>query len=195
MDLFSSKNRRYDLMAGYKIRLLLYSNIETWRELSIPKDINFKQLHTIIQKLFGFDDYHNYEFQIPHDLPDEDYVDLNNIIRTIDYADCENVDICEIFDQYSIALYVYDFGDNWEIIVQKLEDIDYDKKTALINDYHGKYNPIDNMGGLAVFEEIIEAIEEGEVDYILEDYGLSKGDLSKMDFEKKYKIGSRIRIN
>lgn len=182
-------------MTGYKIRLLLYSNIETWREINIPKGINFKQLHIIIQKVFGFKDYHNFEFQIPHDLPDKDYVDLNNIKMTIGYADCENVDISEIFEKYSIALYVYDFGDNWEIIVEKLEDIDYDNKTALITNYEGKFNPLDDMGGLNVFEEIVEAIEDGEADYILEDYGLSKGDLSKMDFEKKYKIGSRIRIN
>lgn len=182
------------IMSGYKIRFQLYSNIESWRELSIPKNINFKQLHGIIQKLFGFDDYHNYEFQIPHDLPDSDYIDLNNIQRTIDYSDCENVDICEIFDEYSIAMYVYDFGDNWEIIVHKLEDIDYDKKTALITDYGGKYNPVDDMGGLMVFEEIVEAIEDDELDYILEEYGLRKGDLTKMDFEKKYKIGSKIII-
>ncbi len=182
-------------MSGYKIRFQLYSNVETWRELSIPKDINFKQLHGIIQKLFGFDDYHNYEFQIPHDLQDSDYVDLNNIQRTIYDSDCENLDIFEIFDEYSVALYVYDFGDNWEIIVHKLEDIDYDNKTALITDYCGRYNPIDDMGGLIVFEEIVDAIEDDEVDYIMGDYGLSKGDLTKMDFERKYKIGSRIRIN
>ena len=182
-------------MSGYKIRFQLYSNVETWRELSIPKDINFKQLHGIIQKLFGFDDYHNYEFQIPHDLQDSDYVDLNNIQRTIYDSDCENLDIFEIFDEYSVALYVYDFGDNWEIIVHKLEDIDYDNKTALITDYCGRYNPIDDMGGLIVFEEIVDAIEDDEVDYIMGGYGLSKGDLTKMDFERKYKIGSRIRIN
>lgn len=182
-------------MSGYKIRFQLYSNVETWRELSIPKDINFKQLHGIIQKLFGFDDYHNYEFQIPYDLQDSDYVDLNNIQRTIYDSDCENLDIFEIFDEYSLALYVYDFGDNWEIIVHKLEDIDYDNKTALITDYCGRYNPIDDMGGLIVFEEIVDAIEDDEVDYIMGDYGLSKGDLTKMDFERKYKIGSRIRIN
>lgn len=182
-------------MTGYKIRLVLYSNIETWRELDVPSSISFKQLHGIIQKVFGFEDYHNYEFKIPHKLPDKNYVDLNNIKMTISYENCENIGISEIFDEYSIILYVYDFGDNWEIIIEKVEDIDYDKKTVLITDYCGKFNPIDDMGGLDAFEEIVEAVEDGDVDYILEDYGLERGDLSKMDFEKKYKIGSRIRIN
>lgn len=182
-------------MTGYKIRLQLYSSVESWRELHIPKGINFGQLHRIIQKVFGFDDYHNYEFQIPHVLPDKDCVDLSNIERTIDYRDCENVDIAEIFDEYPIALYVYDFGDGWEMVVQKLDSIDYNNKTALITDYGGKYNPLDDMGGLDIFEEIVEAIENGEEDYILKDYGFSKSDISKMDFEKKYKIGSRIRIS
>ena len=46
-----------------------------------------------------------------------------------------------------------------------------------------------------VFEEIMESIDEpDELEYVLSEYGLTKADLSKMDFEKKYKKGSRIRI-
>ena len=183
-------------MSGYEINLLLYSNVETWRKVRIPKDISFKQLHALIQKLFGFKDYHNYEFQIPNEIPGEDEVDLNDLKRTVSYEDCEDVLISEVFDENQIALYVYDFGDNWEIVVHKLDDIDYSNKTALITGYKGKYNPVDDMGGIFVFEEIMEAIEEDDEDlkYILDDYGLTRGDLTKMDFERKYKVGSRVRL-
>lgn len=184
-------------MSGYEIRLMLYSNIETSRTVQIPKSINFKQLHMLIQKIFGFKDYHNYEFQIPNVNPGDEYFDLNNLKRTIGYEDTENVIISEVFDESHIAFYTYDFGDNWEIVVHKQKDINYKNKTALITDYTGKYNPIDDMGGIFVFEEIVEAANEGDDEdliYILDDYGLTKGDLTKMDFEMKYNVGSRLRI-
>ncbi|SDA45264.1 plasmid pRiA4b ORF-3 family protein [Methanobrevibacter millerae] len=182
-------------MSGYEIRLMLYSNIETSRTVQIPKSINFKQLHMLIQKIFGFKDYHNYEFQIPREIPGEDAVDLNSIKRTIGYEDTQSVIISEVFDEDEVVLYVYDFGDNWEIVVHKQKDIDYTNKTALITDYKGKYNPLEDMGGIFVFEEIVEAIEENEnLKYVLDEYCLTKGDLAKMDFERKYKVGSRLRI-
>ena len=182
------------IMSGYKMLLRLYSQAEVWREVKIRDDITFEQLHIVIQKLFGFSDYHNYEFQIPHNDPDDDLVNLGNLKGTIGYDECEDIIISEILEDNPILLYVYDFGDNWEIIVHKLEDVaDYKNKTALITDYKGKYNPIDDMGGLFVFEEILEAVDDGDVEIVLDDYGLRKSDLTKMDFEKKYEIGSRIR--
>ena len=184
-------------MSGYEILLMLYSQIETSRQVKIPKNITFTQLHLLIQKLFNFDDYHNFEFQIPNQSADEDTVDLNDVKQTIDYTESDNIRISEVFDENKVALYVYDFGDNWEIVISKLEDIDYDNVTALITDYKGKYSPMDDIGGVFVFEEIMEAVGEGDdedIKYILEDYGLKKGDLTKMDFEKKYKIGSRVRL-
>ena len=62
-------------MAGYETRLTLYSNTETWRELTVPENITFKQLHDIIQKVFNFDDYHNWCFQIPNEIPEEEVVE------------------------------------------------------------------------------------------------------------------------
>ena len=92
-------------MTGYKILLRLYSNVETWRELIIPENITFKQLHDIIQKVFGFYNYHMYNFQVPEKIPDEDAVDLNSIIQTIDHENSNDIKINEIVDDNSILLY------------------------------------------------------------------------------------------
>lgn len=181
-------------MTGYEIRLVLYSQTETWREIQLP-DVTFKQLHGIIQKLFNFDDYHNYQFSIPEEIPGEDAVNLNRCVKTIGcYSEEENNPISEVFDEYDIILYEYDFGDCWEIIITKLEEIDYKNKTAVITDYSGRYSPMDDMGGVYVFDEIMKEISDGNFD-ILEEYGMTQGDLSKMEFEKRYRKGSRIRIN
>ena len=183
-------------MIGYDIKLFLYSQTETWRQIRIPSDINFKQLHGLIQKLFGFDDYHNWEFKVPAVIPDEDAVNLNDIIKSISSSEADKVTINELFDEYDVLLYEYDFGDSWEIVVHKISQADYDNKTALILDYKGKYNPMDDMGGCMVFDEIMEAVDEDDedLDFLLDDYGLTRSDLSGMEFEKKYKKGSKIRI-
>lgn len=181
-------------MNGYELLLVLYCETETWREIKIPGNINFRQLHHIIQKLFGFEDYHNWQFKVPADVDDE-HVDLNDIVKYISY-DESGLDIKDIFDEYSVLIYEYDFGDSWEIIVTKTSDIEYNNKTALITDYNGKYNPMDDLGGPIIFDELIGAInDDEELKYVLKEYNLSRGDLSKMDFEKKYKKGSRIIIN
>lgn len=182
-------------MTGYDIRLILYGQTETWRDIRIPKNINFKQFHSLIQKIFGFEDYHNWMFKVPFEIPNSDEVDLNNIIKTISDSEADKINIYEIFDEFSVLLYEYDFGDSWEIIIFKQSECEYNNKMALIKDYGGKYNPKEDIGGV-VFDEVMELIEEGaDLKFVLEEYGLTRSDLSKMDFEKKYKKGSKIRIN
>ena len=179
---------------GFELRMILYSNTETVRQIKVPWDVSFHELHNVIQKLFNFDDYHMWEFKVPAEIPGEDAVDLENIVQTVSYEDAWHVGIKRILDENDILVYEYDFGAGWEIIIQKIDSIDYKNKTALLTDYTGKYSPMDDID-VFVFDEIMEAIDNGEnVEYILDDYGLKKSDLTKMDFEKKYKIGSRIRF-
>lgn len=182
-------------MTGYKILLQLYSNIETWRELIIPDNITFKQLHDIIQKVFGFKNYHMYNFQVPEKIPDEDAVDLNSIIQTIDHENSNDIKINKIVNDNSVLLYVYDFGDNWEIVISVMDEVDYDENTIVITDFKGKYNPLDDMGGIDVFEEIMACIDDEEdLFYVLDDYGMDMNDLDRMDFTKKFKKGSIIEF-
>ena len=182
-------------MSGYKIRLMLYSSVETWREIIIPDNITFIQLHNLIQKIFNFDDYHMWQFQIPTKLPDGESVDLNGIEQIIGIEESETLKINEIIEKNPLLLYIYDFGDNWEIVVHNLEKVEYNNKTAKLVDFKGKYSPLDDMGGIFVFEEIMEALDDGEdISYILDSYGMKKSDLTKMDFTKRYKKDSKILI-
>ena len=183
-------------MSGYKLRLILHSQTETWREVEIPDNITFERLHYIIQKLFGFYGMHMWEFRIPKVDPESDEINLDDIERTIDCEHAYDVKVNEVFDKNIVAVYEYDFGDSWEIIAYKTEDTKYKNKTALITDYNGKYNPKDDMGGIFVFDEIMNAINDGgDVLEVLDEYGLKEHHLELMDFEQKFEIGSRIRLN
>lgn len=185
-------------MGGYRLRMTLYSNVECWREVEIPDDITFERLHFIIQKLFGFHRRsHPWEFRIPKESKKSDEVDLNDIRRTIDMKSSLRSKVRTVLEKQTIIDYVYDFGDGWEIIIQKLEKTKYKNKTALILDYEGRYNPMDDMGGIFVYEEIMEAVNDGEDIYEVADaYGIEDYYVKRcMDFEENYEIGSRIRLN
>lgn len=183
-------------MSGYKLRLILYTNTETWREIEIPDDISFLHLDYAIKKLFGFKGYHMSQFKVPEKIPEEEAVDLNSIVETIEHGDFIRTKISKLIEKHDILVYEYDFGDGWEIIIHKQEKTDYKNKTALITDYKGKYNPRDDIGGPFVFDEIMEVIDnEEDLEYVLDEYGLTKDDLDEMNFENTYKKGSRIRLN
>ena len=183
-------------MGGYRLKMTLYSETELWREVEIPDDITFERLHFIIQKLFGFHRHsHMWEFRIPKEY--DDHVDLNDIKRTIDMKQSLRSKVKTVLKKQSVIDYVYDFGDGWEIIIEKLEETKYKNKTALILDYHGRYNPMDDMGGVFVYEEIMEAVRDGEdIIEVAEEYGIKEYEVKRcMDFEEKYEKGSRIRLN
>lgn len=184
-------------MAGYKIRLSLYSEYEVWREIEIPDDITFERLHFIIQKLFGFKNRHMWEFRIPKEYPDKDEVDLNDIVKTVDMKKSLRSKVRTVFKKQTVIVYEYDFGDGWEIIIHKLEETKYKNKTALILNYAGRYNPMDDMGGISAYEEIMEAVEDGEdIVEVASEYGIKEYEVERlMDFEEKYGKGSRIRLN
>ena len=98
----------------------------------------------------------------------DEHVDLGDIVKYIS-SDESEIPLKNIFDKHNLLVYEYDFGDSWEIIITKTSEIDYENKTALITDYKSKYNPMDDIGGIMVFDEIMESIDdEEELEYVLD---------------------------
>ena len=178
---------------GYLVEIQLYAVTMVWRELKIPNNITFKQLHNLIQKLFNFHNYHMWDFSIPKKI-DGETVDLNQPVRTISPDEADKLKISEIFNDSMVVLYRYDFGDNWEITIIKRDEIEYTSKSAEITNYDGKYSPMDDIGGPDIFDEIMECDDEEEMEYVLDEYGMDLSHLEEMDFEKKFKIGSKIKL-
>ena len=94
-----------------------------WRRFLVSDFWTFDKLHTIIQKVMGWEDYHLFEFKFGDTkiiLPDEGYLEENELnpkkVKIGDYVDKEK----QKFE------YIYDFGDSWEheIIVEKIIEDD-----------------------------------------------------------------------
>lgn len=136
------------------------------RNIITPIDINFKQLHYILQNAFAWEDYHLHEFNVIN----EEGKCVLNVISDFDEIielrqDCKMALETEVFvSDYVKAgfriLYCYDFGDNWqhEIIIQGTID-DYNKNYIICVEGVGDAPPED-VGGIPGYEEFLEIMAD-----------------------------------
>lgn len=143
---------------------LLLNNFAVWREVTVPLRFTFAELHTVLQKLFSWADYHMHDFIILNkDTP------VASIVDQLDDFDDEK-DEPVILEQtatleaylpkYKRAVYRYDFGDGWEHLIE-VQDIlfDYDKYHAHCLDGEGDAPPED-VGGEGGYENFIEIMAD-----------------------------------
>lgn len=160
-----------------------------WRRILISADASFRELHEVIQTIFNFQDSHLYIFHLlDHKLKVtndeeahqvyEEYLEnqgaiektllaldtpfakrqLENLRTVVGEPDAFKI---EPYLQESVVIdYLYDFGDNWEIsltVERIVEDYTLDYPTLLAGEQGA---PLENMGGLAGFEEFLEAYND-----------------------------------
>lgn len=116
--------------AVYQLRITLKRiRPPIWRQVLVPMDFRLDQLHSLIQIIMGWGDYHLHEFELP--TPTRRWqqgrrfapaVVINEIFGD-EVEDESKVSIGELCSKVNDKLiYVYDFGDHWihEVKVQKL---------------------------------------------------------------------------
>lgn len=130
-----------------------------WRRIIVPDRITFHQLHLIIQQIYGWQDYHLYQFEIPGiEEPIRRFFDdpfINDGVL------CDGRD--EFIDAYlSEGLrfsYVYDMGDYWEHIID-VEKIDVrgSSRVPKIIDFWGDCL-LEDSGGVGGYYEKMKILE------------------------------------
>lgn len=136
------------------------------RSIMTPIDINFKQLHYILQSAFNWRECHLHEFNVVN----EKCECVLNVISEFDEMvglrqDCKMALESEIFisdyikDGFRI-FYCYDFGDNWqhEIIIKGTID-DYNNNYVICVEGVGDAPPED-VGGILGYEEFLEIMAD-----------------------------------
>lgn len=110
-------------MKGYQLKITLKgTSPPVWRRIWIPADMTFGNLHEAIQYLFGWMDYHLYNFEIRKSnvmvMCDESEVFSFHRDKTIRNMDTP---LNTYLKEQMKILYTYDYGDNWEhlILVEK----------------------------------------------------------------------------
>lgn len=170
-----------------------------WRRFLVKDNINFHELHNIIQIVMGWDNYHLYSF----------YLDKEEIgILDSDFRD-ELIDAKKIKLKDKLSLkqkfgYVYDFGDNWEHILS-VEKI-LDEKDAILVPVcleGDRACPPEDCGSVSGYYELIEIknnkkhqeYKEKIVNWLGKDFDFEYFDLDEINKEliKIIKVDGRTR--
>lgn len=102
-----------------ELEVSLRLNVPCTRTLVVPEDMNFFQLHRVLQGAFGWEDCHLHQFIIETDrrgrptkviLPQWDEWEAEDV----ECIDSRDVKVGEILSAYREICYEYDFGDGWE---------------------------------------------------------------------------------
>lgn len=107
----------------FKIQLKNVTNPPVWRRIQVAEKLTFHDLHQIIQLVFGWDNYHLYQFcpkvYGSHPIiaiPPKDSWDQPDMSAM-------KTKLNKIFTQEKQTFtYIYDFGDDWihQIVLEKL---------------------------------------------------------------------------
>lgn len=179
-------------MKGYdiKIRLDNYRPL-TWRDLIIPEKITFKQLHEIIQAVYGFYDGHLYSFSsrdLYYTIEDSKRSDIS----WDDILDSNTTYIDKYFTTLNKMDYEYDFGDGWSFTIEIKKVVDYDKNYPTLKRYKGDYNPMEDCGGVYGLSDIVYYKEHPEEEPS-EHAELYMDEISKFDQELTQKLLKHIK--
>jgi hypothetical protein len=140
----------------YQIKVTLRgSKPPIWRRIQVPGDIRLDRLHTVLQIVMGWEDYHLHAFTIhgaSYGQPDRELGHLNEA----------RVRLSEVVDEEKTRfLYEYDFGDSWEheLLVEKIlppePGVSYPRCIA------GKRSgPPEDCGGIWGYADFVEAIRD-----------------------------------
>lgn len=171
-----------------KIKLRL-EKFDIWRRITTPLDISFEELHQIVEIAFDWNGYHLHDFMISENgkpilniLCDEEDMSYPSQIPT---AMEHDIKIREYLPKHKELVYTYDFGDDWEHIIE-VEDLllDFDKNHPFCIDGNGD-RPPEDVGGERGYEEFIEIMKDSSH----EDYRYLK-EWSESQYYRGFKINN-----
>ncbi len=147
-----------------KIELIGTSDPLVWRQIKVPTDINFHQLHLIIQAAFGWENYHLYQFSengfgdlLSLSSPHDEEAPINAAVVPV-ASILLNMHNQSLFDESRVVKlkYIYDFGDSWEHDITAIGlDQSGTKKPELVDG--GGACPPEDCGGIPGYMAIKES--------------------------------------
>lgn len=133
-----------------------------WREIVIPADFNFLQLHYAIQAIMNFDNSHLWRFgrggynsDLLISIQYDDDMDCWSDCKT---HDAETTPVTGFLAKKGDKLeYTYDFGDDWVFTVTVLEVMERNGDVAVCTKWKCDFQPIEDCGGIWSYLKLREA--------------------------------------
>lgn len=160
-----------DLLDGFiektlllKIKVKNIKNPPVWREVEVPAWYTFEDLHDTIQVLFGWKNYHLWQFQEKiHKSPyvikledenDEEYFENEEVIRA------DFLSISTFLKRKGDKMeYLYDYGDDWICEITVLDVLDKESDFPLLLKAKGGMMPED-IGGPFMYMKVREFMDK-----------------------------------
>lgn len=130
------------------------------RKIIVPANIQLTQLHKVLQSVFEWKNYHQYDFTvfnrdksklITRIVPFEEYLEYDKEVILM-----ENHTLSEFLSEQKCIIYTYDMGDNWEHEIQLINVMDgYDKESPYLVEASGQ-TPPEDVGGIPGFIDFRE---------------------------------------
>lgn len=163
--------------------LLHSSKPPIWREVLVRIDINFQELHAIVQGTMGWTNSHLHHFT---DRTRSFFIGITDPYDTLGTKDGRKLKVKSYLRAEGDELfYEYDFGDGWQhqIKVQKLLSAEADLRYPHLLRGKGACPPED-CGGIWGYYEMVEAINDPKHERhedLVEWTGLDKWDTHLFD--------------
>lgn len=153
-------------MQAYKYRafeLLVTLDLDIYkvvRKILVPADIQFTQLHKVLQSVFDWRNYHLYDFTVFDIDKSKPTTRIVPFEEDLEY-DQEAIlmkghTLSEFLPEQKYIVYTYDMGDNWKHEIQLINVIDeYDKESPYLLEASGQ-TPPEDVGGLPGFIDFRE---------------------------------------
>lgn len=139
-----------------------------WRRIQVPENYTFLDLHKAIQTAMNWEDYHLHEFEMQNPKTGT----FDKIGKTDDECEtfCEplvpenKVRLSKYFSsENKVALYTYDFEDNWKIKVRLEEILPKKQGTKYPVCTAGKRAAApEDIGGIWGYEEMLDILKDPE---------------------------------
>lgn len=148
---------------------LRLENHKVRRRIVVPMNKTFSALHTILQRAFGWKNYHLYDFTLYGNgstntgqpivklVCDEESLHYSSgVEQKMDHG----VELSEYMSPGMKMLYIYDFGDDWyhDIEVERVID-DYEVNYATCLDGEGD-TPPEDVGGEPGYDEYLSILAQ-----------------------------------
>lgn len=148
-----------------KIQMKDVTKPPMWREVEIPADYDFWDLHQIIQEVTGLSDYHLWQFNkkaYDSSLQIGIEMDESGFGPGLDYIthDAEETLLTQFLQKKGDKLeYVYDFGDDWIFTVEVKDLIEKTTEHPVCRKFKSELNAIEDFGGTWTYINVREDLD------------------------------------
>jgi Plasmid pRiA4b ORF-3-like protein len=164
-----------------------------YRNIIVPENASFSQLHEILQHTMGWFNCHLFQFKMDRNnyilIPDKSYDDYGET------HDARKIKIKDYFAMKKSIVYEYDFGDSWEHTVTLTKVLENENKIDYAICMKGQRScPPEDCGGPWGYENFLAAILDNknpEHNEMLEWVG---GEFDPGEFDLEHVNGSIKKI-